>query len=86
MSNLITIPITFRKEDLVYVREVAAIDGVSIDCLVARFVDEGMKRLAMQDNFNEVVEEIVVGLAKQAARTERELDLNRLVKNRRKQR
>ncbi len=83
MSDLITIPITFRKEDLVYVREVAAIDGVSIDCLVSRFVDEGMKRLAMIDNFNEVVEEIVVGLAKQAARADRELDLNALVNKRR---
>ena len=86
MSNLITIPITFRKEDLVYVREVAAIDGVSIDCLITSFVDEGMKRRAMLDNFNEVVEEIVVGLAKQAARTERVLDLNALADKRRKPR
>lgn len=86
MSTFITIPLKFRAEDLVYVREVAAIDGVSIDCLIASFVDEGMKRRAMLDNFNEVVEEIVVGLAKQAARTDRELDLDTLFKRRGKRR
>lgn len=76
MREKIFISLNFDIEDMVYVIFEADRREISVDALVAEFVDQGMRRLALQAAWEEFVEGIIFDLAAKAEQMETALDVN----------
>lgn len=75
MNEKVKVTLNLDLEGMVYVHAEAERRGISVDALVLEFVDQGMRRLAIQAAWDEFVEEIIFDLARQVEEMETSLDV-----------